>query len=275
MTRRPAALLAALALVLTTGASQAPPATARARTGAASVSEVAYGPDPLQVVTVSRPAAPTGKAVLFLHGGGWNAGGRGSLEAEAAEWAKTGWIAVNASYRLGVLDGQPDDGKAILADALAALQLTRSLPGVDPARVVVYGESAGGHLATWLGAKYGPLVAATVAISPVASISGAIGDRRTSKAASLADRAAEFFGYSVGTTDAHRYLDRVQAAYVVISTKEWVDPELHGRPFCAALGDRCTLVEYAGTAHAGTIVDQHPEAAVDARHWADRQLVAA
>src|SRR5205085_8997822 len=110
-------------------------------------------------VTISRPAAPTGKAVLFLHGGGWTTGGRSSLAAEAADWSNTGWVAVNASYRLGVLDGVPDDGKRILADAYSALQLTRSLPGVDPDKVIVYGESAGGHLATWLGAKYGPLVA--------------------------------------------------------------------------------------------------------------------
>lgn len=268
--RRTAALVTAAALLLTVGPS-APPASAKARAAVTSTVR-SYGPDPLQVVTISRSSAATGKAVLFLHGGGWNAGGRGSLEDEAYGWANTGWIVVNASYRLGVLDGTPDDGKAILADALAVLQFTRTLPGVDPSKVVVYGESAGGHLATWLGAKYGPQVAATIAFSPVASISGAIGDRRTTKAASLSDRASEFFGYSVGTTDAHRYLDRVQSAYVVISTDEWVDPDLHGRPYCAALTTRCTLVEYPGTAHAGTIVDQHPEAAVDARHWADQQL---
>lgn len=266
------------ALVLTSAASSTPHADAKARTSV-TVTEQAYGPDPLQVVTISRPANPTGKAVLFLHGGGWTTGGRGSLATEAADWSNTGWVAVNASYRLGVLDGAPDDGKRILADAYAALHLTRSLPGVDPDKVIVYGESAGGHLATWLGAKYGPQVAGVVAFSPVVSPAGAAAAGEEPGAAgnvvALGRKAAEFFSYSYGTTSARRYLDRVQAAYVVISTGEWVDPDIHGRPFCEALADRCTLVEYPGTAHAGKIVDQNPDAARDARHAADRMLMLA
>jgi acetyl esterase/lipase len=246
---------------------------------AVTVAEVAYGPDPLQVVTISRKVtAVPGKTVIFYHGGGWTTGGRGSLEAEAAEWAKTGWVAINASYRLGVLDGTPDDGKAILADTYAVLQLVRSLPYVDPTRVVVYGESAGGHLATWVGSKYGPQVAAIIALSPVSSTVGAAELGQAPGAAAnvvaLGQKAAEFFSYSYGTTDAHRYVDRVQAARVVVGSDpdEWVDPDVHGRAFCAAVGDRCTLTEVPGGLHAGKIIDAHPELAVELRHWADQQL---
>lgn len=240
------------------------------------MTEISYGADPLQVVTLTRPITPTGKAVIFLHGGGWSAGGRGSLEAEAAEWAKTGWIVVNASYRLGTI---LDSGRDILADALAVLQLTRELPGVDPAKVIVYGESAGGHLATWLGSKYGAQVAGIVAISPVSSIQGAITAGAAPGAAAnvveLGRKAQLFFGYSVGTTDAHRYVDRVQNAVVVISTDEWVDPSIHGRAFAAAVGaagGSCELIEYLGTLHAGHLIDAHPDLAVTLRHRADLML---
>ena len=244
-----------------------------------NTTQESYGPDPLQVVTLRRPAGATGKTVIFLHGGGWNAGGRGSLEAEAAEWAKTGWVSINVSYRLGVIGGPVDDGKAILADVATVLNTYRAKPYVDPDKVVVYGESAGGHLAEWAGSFYGAKVKAFVAISPVSSIAGAItageAPGAPDKVASLGSRAREFFGYSVGTTDSHRYLSRVQHAMIVISTSEWVDPDIHGRVTCTALGEQCELLEYPGDLHAGALVDAHTTEIWRAtRHWADLMLAA-
>lgn len=241
------------------------------------VTEESYGTDPLQVVTVSRrPSGITGKTVIFLHGGGWTTGGRGSLEAEAAEWAKTNWVVINASYRLGTLDGVHGDGAAIEADVLAVLTKYRAKSYVDPDQVIVYGESAGGHLATWLGSKYGPQVKGVIALSPVSSVPGAVTAGQAPGAAAnvvaLGQKAEEFFDYSYGTTDWHRYGDRVQHAAVAISTDEWVDPDIHGRVFCTALTTRCTLFEFPGTAHAGTIADQQPQLLVDLRHLADTWL---
>jgi len=243
---------------------------------ATTSTEESYGPDPQQVATVIRPASGDGKTVIFLHGGGWAAGGRGSLQAEAATWAANGWVSVNVSYRLGV--GQ-DDGKLILADVLAVLAKYRAKAYVDPARIVVYGESAGGHLATWLGSYKGAQIKALIALSPVSSISGAIAAGLAPGAPAnvfhLGERASLYFGYSVGTTDAHRYLDRVQHALVAVSTDEWVDPDIHGRPFCAALTTRCRLLEYPGDLHAGALADAHPELLTYARQWADNQVGAA
>jgi acetyl esterase/lipase len=214
--------------------------------------------------------------VIFLHGGSWRSGGRSSLAVEAAEWAKTGWVAINVSYRLGVTGGTPDDGKAILADVGTVLTKYRAKSYVDPNKIVVYGESAGGHLATWLGSFRGSQVAATVAISPVSSIAGAIiagkDEDASANVRGLGGDAQEFFGYSVGTTDSHRYLDRARRMFVAFSTDEWVDPDLHGRLLCNALGGRCRKAEYPGKLHAGELVGAVPQLAVDARHWADTQV---
>ena len=123
------------------------------------MTQEAYGPHPQQMVTVSRRPGASGKTVIFLHGGGWRQGRRAALAEEAAEWARAGWVSVNADYRLGKVDGRPGDGRAILTDVAAVLAKYRAQPYVDPKRVVVYGESAGGHLATWLGAAHGDEIA--------------------------------------------------------------------------------------------------------------------
>ena len=240
------------------------------------MTQEAYGPHPQQMVTVSRRPGASGKTVIFLHGGGWRQGRRAALAEEAAEWAENGWVSVNADYRLGKVDGRADDGRAILWDVAAVLARYRAQPYVDPERVVVYGESAGGHLATWLGAAHGDEIAATMAFSPVSSIAGAIRAGKQPGAVpnvrNLGRAADEFFGYSTETTDAHRYLARARAMYIAFSTDEWVDPDIHGRALCRALGSRCHPVEYPGIAHAAILVTKYPQLAVEARRWADGQV---
>jgi acetyl esterase/lipase len=272
--------LAALAALLTAASlSTTTPAAAKTvKRATVEVTNESYGPDPLQVVTVSRQATSDGKTVIFLHGGGWTTGGRGSLMPEAADWAANGWVAINVSYRVGIADGVPDDGKLILADVETVLNTYRLKPYVDPTRIVVYGESAGGHLATWLGSKDGAKVKAIVAISPVSSISGAIAAGNVAGAPDnvihLGEHAQEFFGYSVGTTDAHRYLGRVQHARVVVGVDhtEWVDPDIHGRAFCLALGRACHLDEIPGGLHGGAIAAANPTLVTELRQWADTQV---
>jgi acetyl esterase/lipase len=264
--------LAALALIF----CQAGDPAVAAKRATITVTQESYGSDPAQVVTVSRLATATGKTVIFLHGGGWTSGGPGSLAVEAAEWAKTGWVAINVSYRLGVIGGAPDDGKKMLADIQTVLTKYRAAAYVDPTKIVLYGESAGGHLATWLGAVKGAQIAATIAISPVSSVAGAIIAGKAAGAPKnvrdIGAAAQEFFGYSVGTTDAHRYLDRAKNMFIAFSTDEWIDPDVHGRVLCTGLGAKCKKAEYPGTLHAGDLVEAQPQLAVDARHWAGTQI---
>jgi acetyl esterase/lipase len=112
-----------------------------------------YGPNPAQEVTVLLPARtrpqPVG-AVLLLHGGAWVGGDKTRFEAQARDLAGRGYVAASANYRLAPAHPWP----AQLQDARAALTglLDRAEQyGLDRRRVVVAGESAGGHLALLLG----------------------------------------------------------------------------------------------------------------------------
>ncbi|WP_447594462.1 alpha/beta hydrolase [Aquipseudomonas campi] len=93
--------------------------------------------------------APAGgwPCVLYLHGGGWVVGGLDSHEFVAAPLARDARaLVVVADYRLAPEHVFP----AAFDDSLAAwdyLQEQAAELGLDPARVVVAGDSAGGNLA--------------------------------------------------------------------------------------------------------------------------------
>lgn len=121
---------------------------------------------------IVAPGAATDRAVLHLHGGAFTSGGPGSHRGFAAALsAGAGCAVFLVDYRLAPAHPFP----AALDDALAAHRwLVGAGRGLDPAAVVVCGDSAGGGLATSLlvalrdGADDGaaPLPAAAVLLSP-------------------------------------------------------------------------------------------------------------
>jgi acetyl esterase/lipase len=88
--------------------------------------------------------------VIYMHGGFWVAGAKeGSLMA-LMPWFEMGWNVVNVEYRLGRVALAP----AAVEDCLCALRYIAAQAktyNIDTSRLVVTGESAGGHLALSLG----------------------------------------------------------------------------------------------------------------------------
>ena len=93
----------------------------------------------------SKPAAPV-PVLINIHGGGWVFGSREGKALTALPYMQMGFAVVNIEYRLAKTALAP----AAVEDALCALQwVGRNAKKYhfDPARVVVSGDSAGGHLA--------------------------------------------------------------------------------------------------------------------------------
>ncbi|MFC8128688.1 alpha/beta hydrolase fold domain-containing protein [Streptomyces sp. NPDC057302] len=107
--------------------------------------------------------------VLFVHGGAWRRGRRDDMGLRTRDWAPgplerigaAGFAVACADYRLSGEARFPaplDD----LRTALRWLRLRAPELGIDTARTVVWGESAGGHLASLLALD--PAVEATGAV---------------------------------------------------------------------------------------------------------------
>jgi acetyl esterase/lipase len=109
--------------------------------------------------------------VMLLHGGFWRPQyDRSESVSMAAALADRGWTVASAEYRR--IPGDPD---ATLEDAAAALA---SLPGqivAHDGRVIVIGNSAGGHLALWLAAQ-GRGLHGVIALAPIADLALAHAD---------------------------------------------------------------------------------------------------
>lgn len=92
------------------------------------------------------PGNPThAPGVLLIHGGGWSSGDRTQLKGHGILLGRVGYVCVAAEYRLSGEAQWP----APLHDVKAALRWMRANAarlGIDPARIAVSGNSAGGHL---------------------------------------------------------------------------------------------------------------------------------
>jgi acetyl esterase/lipase len=138
--------------------------------------DLQYGPDTKQRLDLF--ITPHSRATLvFVHGGGYVQGDKGDADApfynNVAAWALSqGYSAVNLTYRLAPAHVWPTGSQDL---ALALDWLADELPGhdVDPRRMVLIGQSAGGsHVAAYLAghgldAQRTPVIAGAVLVSGI------------------------------------------------------------------------------------------------------------
>jgi len=117
----------------------------------------------LDVLQPSAPALGNRPGILVIHGGGWVQGDKeGMLDEYCLPFIRHGFVVANIEYRLAKAAPAP----AAVNDALQAARWLHNHAAqykVDPNRILVTGDSAGGHLALMVGmtpqsANLGPSV---------------------------------------------------------------------------------------------------------------------
>ncbi|MGB0596584.1 MAG: alpha/beta fold hydrolase [Rubripirellula sp.] len=91
-------------------------------------------------------------AIVFVHGGGWRSGDKGSGQWRSLpmDYAAQGYVCISINYRL------TDEATVLdcIADCKCAVRWLRSHAdeyNIDPKRIGAYGNSAGAHLVSILG----------------------------------------------------------------------------------------------------------------------------
>ena len=88
--------------------------------------------------------------LIWIHGGGWTGGNKESAVMSLMPWFEMGWNVVNVEYRLARVSQAP----AAVEDCLCALRYVAAHANdysFDTGKLVVSGDSAGGHLALTTG----------------------------------------------------------------------------------------------------------------------------
>jgi len=89
-------------------------------------------------------------AIIFIHGGAWKSGKRSDMKFYCAKFAEKGYVTATVTYRL--TDEAPFP--AAVHDVKCAVRWLRANTSkyqVDPKRIAVSGNSAGGHLSMMIG----------------------------------------------------------------------------------------------------------------------------
>jgi acetyl esterase/lipase len=111
--------------------------------------------------------------LVFYHGGGWIGGTKEASFMSIMPWLEMGWNVVNVEYRMARVAEAP----AALEDAMCALRYVVNNAknnNIDINRIVVSGESAGGHLALAVG-----MIPSTAGFTSICAGGGFTGNETT------------------------------------------------------------------------------------------------
>ena len=146
-----------------------------------SPERIDYGSNKKQFFLHFRPQSEAkDKVIVWIHGGGWNAGSPYDFTYVGQFFAMEGYHCVSLGYRLSPKNKYPAQIEDVCAAYRKAMEYLKE-QGIDCSKVVVSGPSAGAHLSSILcyGKKYQD--ACGVDISPVIGFIGVAGPYRFDK----------------------------------------------------------------------------------------------
>ncbi|HEX5540905.1 MAG TPA: alpha/beta fold hydrolase [Micromonospora sp.] len=226
-----------------------------------------YGEHPDQVADLRRPApgggGPPRPLVIAVHGGFWRAEyDRSHTGPLAADLAAHGWPVAQVEYRR---TGQPGGGWRGTFDDIAAgiSALPELVAGVlNPDEVaaappILFGHSAGGHLALWYAAELPERVQGVVALAPVADLAEAYRlDLDEGAVAALLGGGPEAVPERYAWADPARRLPLAARSVIIHGAEDRQVPIGMSRRFVTAaraVGSDITLIELPATEHFGLI----------------------
>jgi acetyl esterase/lipase len=210
---------------------------------------------------MARPKDAKGRspAIVCIHGGGFRAGNRQHHDRLCLQLAERGYVAVTVTYRLAPAHPFP----AAVHDVKSAVRWLRANAakyGIDPERIGATGDSAGGHLALFLGltadvksfdAAEGGNIDQSSRVSCVVDIYGPSDFTKSyAKSVDAAEVLPLFLGGDLATAR-HRH--------IVASPLYWVTP--HAAPTLAIHG---TNDRYVAHEQAEWLIDRLKSADVEA-----------
>lgn len=135
------------------------------------VRDLAYGPDPIHLLDLYLPGddlpIENAPVVVFLHSGGWIGGDRSYVPDMVLRFVERGYAVASVDYSLAPEHPFP----APITDVKRAIRELKAYGDetglIDPDHIVLYGTSAGGHIAAFVAATPGEFEPAD--LSPAAA----------------------------------------------------------------------------------------------------------
>ena len=111
---------------------------------------VSYGSDKEQYFLYYEPGKPvSSKVIVWVHGGGWNAGNPKFFDYVGQNMARAGYRFVSIGYRLSPKNKYPTQIEDVCAAYNASIKYLKE-KGIDTTKIILSGPSAGAHLSSIL-----------------------------------------------------------------------------------------------------------------------------